>query len=92
MYLKPVSVVNRVYLSYLSLSVYGFRRVRLHFHSLLRQEESSSWCPLAHLLLAGGTALQTLLREAGKGLCMAMLLPSAELHGSKPLLADPSRC
>lgn len=35
MYLKPASVVNRVYLS---LSIYSFRLVRLHFYSVTAQD------------------------------------------------------
>lgn len=58
MYLKPASVVNRVYLS---LCIYGFRFVRLHFHPASAQTaERLSWCLLPQLLLAGGTVPGTL--------------------------------
>lgn len=83
MYLKPASVVNRVYLS---LSVHSFRLVRLHFHPV-------SALTGGRLILASFPQLLLASRagsEAAKGLGTATPLPRTKLCGLKCLAADAS--
>lgn len=83
MYLKPASVVNRVYLS---LSVHSFRLVRLHFYPV-------SALTGGRLVLASSPQFLLASRAesgAAKGLGTAMPLPSTKLRGPKCLAADAS--
>lgn len=83
MYLKPASVVNRVYLS---LSVQSVRLVRLHFHPV-------SALTGGRLVLASSPQLLLASRagsKAAKVLGAATPPPSTKLCGPKCLAADAS--
>lgn len=69
MYLKPASVVNRVYLS---LSAHSFRLVRLHFHAVSVLTEGRLILESSLQLLLASRAGS----EAAKGLGTAIPLPS----------------
>lgn len=83
MYLKPASVVNRVYLS---LSVHSFRLVRLHFHPVSALTGGRLvLAPSPQLLLASRAR-----SKAAKCQGTAIPLPSTKPCGPKCLAADAS--
>lgn len=83
MYLKPASVVNRVYLS---LSVHSFRLVRLHFHPVSALTGGRLvLAPSPQLLLASRAR-----SKAAKCLGTAIPLSSTKPCGPKCLAGDAS--
>ena len=90
MYLKPASVVNRVYLP---LSIYSFRLVRLHFHPASAQTGGRLVQASSPPASAGRWhSTRTLPWGAVKGQGMAVPLLSTEPHSHRLLSADASGC